>query len=232
MWDEFLAIIQRAFAKIALTSDDILNIIISLLVSILIGFIISQAYKVTHRGVSYETSFMTSLIILAPIVAIVMLLIQGNLVLSLGLVGSLSIIRFRTPIKDTRDMVYLFWSIAVGLGAGTYHWGMITIASLIVLILIIILYFSKYGHSKNSDYILIISGYAKPDIKLINLIIEKYTHEAKIRSQSINQDSWEIVYELPFSDPKQPIDELMEELNNIESITNISILAPQLALPA
>jgi hypothetical protein len=141
MWDEIITIIQRAFASMALTSEDIFNIIFSLIVSIIIGVVISQTYKLTHRGVNYESTFMTSLVMLAPIVAVVMFFIQGNLVLSLGLVGSLSIIRFRTPIKDTRDMVYLFWVIAVGLGAGTYHWGIVIISSLAILALIVILYF-------------------------------------------------------------------------------------------
>ena len=68
---------------------------------------------------------MASLVLFAPLITIVMLYIRGDLVLSLGLIGSLSIIRFRTAIKDTRDMVFLFWVIAVGLGAGTYNWGIV-----------------------------------------------------------------------------------------------------------
>lgn len=232
MWDEIINIIQRAFANMALTSEDIFNILFSLIVAIIIGVVISQAYKLTHRGVNFETSFMTSLVMLAPIVALVMFFIQGNLVLSLGLVGSLSIIRFRTPIKDTRDMVYLFWVIAVGLGAGTYHWGMVTISSLIILTLIIILHFLKYGRSQNNDYILVISGESKLHRESIRSILHQYTAEAKMRSQSIDQDMWEIVYELNLSNTKDPIDGLIEALRNIESVTNISLLAPQLALPA
>src|SRR5690625_5465921 len=71
---------------------------------------------------TYERSFLTTFVLISPIVTMVVYFIQGDLVVSLGLVGSLSIIRFRTPIKDTRDMVFLFWSIAVGLGAGTGNW--------------------------------------------------------------------------------------------------------------
>lgn len=232
MWDEIINIIQSAFAGMALTSEDIFNILFSLIVSIIIGLVISQAYKITHRGVNFETTFMTSLVMLAPIVAIVMFFIQGNLVLSLGLVGSLSIIRFRTPIKDTRDMVYLFWVIAVGLGAGTYHWGMVTISSLIILTLIFILHFLKYGRSQNNDYILVISGGSKIQRESIRSVLHQYTADAKMRSQSIDQDMWEIVYELNLSKIKDSSDGLIEALREIESVTNISLLAPQLALPA
>ena len=232
MWDEILTTISQAFANMALTSEDIFNIFFSLFVAIIIGLVISQVYKLTHRGVNYELTFMSSLVLLAPIVALVMFFIRGNLVLSLGLVGSLSIIRFRTPIKDTRDMIFLFWSITVGLGAGTFNWGVVTLASLIILVTTIFLYFTKYGQSQSHDYILVITGASEFARQPIKDIIEQYTAEVKIRSQSINQEMWEVVYELHLGEPKRPIDDLIKELNSIPSITTVSLLAPQLALPA
>lgn len=99
-----------------LTGGDLFTILFSLGLAAAIAVIISQIYKHTHRGMNFELTFMTTLVLLAPIVAVVMLFIRGDLVLSLGLIGSLSIIRFRTPIKDTRDMVFLFWTIAIKLG--------------------------------------------------------------------------------------------------------------------
>jgi hypothetical protein len=231
MWDEIFNTAQKAFASMALTSDDIFNIVFSLVVATIVGLIISQVYKLTHRGVNYELTFMTSLVMLAPIVALVMLFIRGNLVLSLGLVGSLSIIRFRTPIKDTRDMVYLFWVIAVGLGAGTFNWVMVALASIFILIVIFILYLVKYGRSQNHDYILVVSGVSNYDQEPIKAIINQYTSNAIMRSQTINEELWEIVYELHLSDTKEPIDDLLKELKHIDSLSNVSLLAPQLALP-
>lgn len=229
--DQLTNTIQKAFSSMALTSDDIFNIIFSMFVAVAIGLVISQVYKITHRGVNYELSFMTSLVLLAPIVALVMLFIRGNLVLSLGLVGSLSIIRFRTPIKDTRDMVYLFWVIAVGLGAGTYNWSMAALASAFILVVIFILYLAKYGRSQNHDYILVVSGTARFDQEPINAVIHQFTSDVKMRSQTISEDLWEIVYELHLGETKQPIEHMLNALNEIEAISNISLLAPQLALP-
>jgi hypothetical protein len=231
MWDEILNTAQKAFASMALTSDDIFNITFSMLVAVVIGIIISQVYRLTHRGVNYELTFMTSLIILAPIVALVMLFIRGNLVLSLGLVGSLSIIRFRTPIKDTRDMVYLFWVIAVGLGAGTFNWSMVALASFIILLVIFVLYLIKYGSSQNQDYILVVSGTSDFDQDPIKEIIQQFTTEAKMRSQTVNEELWEVVYELHLGDTKQPLDHLLKALKALNSIASVSLLAPQLALP-
>lgn len=229
--NEITNTIQKAFASMALTSDDIFNIVFSLFVAAVIGVVISQVYKLTHRGVNYELTFMTSLVMLAPIVALVMLFIGGNLVLSLGLVGSLSIIRFRTPIKDTRDMVYLFWVIAVGLGAGTFNWPMVALASLIILLIIFILYLVKYGRSQNHDYVLVVSGITEFDQAPIRAIINRYTPDAVMRSQVINEELWEIVYELHFGEIREPVDDLLREIKQLEAVTNVSLLAPQLALP-
>ena len=231
MFDEFVNTAQKAFASMALTSDDIFNLIFSLIVATIVGVVISQVYKLTHRGVNYELTFMTSLVMLAPIVALVMLFIRGNLVLSLGLVGSLSIIRFRTPIKDTRDMVYLFWVIAVGLGAGTNNWPMVALASFFILVVIFVLFILKYGRSQNHDYILVVSGSSVYDQAPIRAIINQFTSNAIMRSQTINEELWEIVYELHFGDARESLDDLLKALKQIDSITHVSLLAPQLALP-
>src|SRR5690625_4025987 len=93
--------------------EQIINLVISLFLGILLGIGIAYVYKYTHRGMNYERSFLTTIVLISPIVTMVMYFIQGDLVVSLGLVGSLSIIRFRTPIKDTCDMVFLFCFFSV-----------------------------------------------------------------------------------------------------------------------
>lgn len=232
MLEEIINTISGAFQSIALTSDDVFNVLFSLAVAIIIGVVISQVYKLTHRGVNFELTFMTSLIMLAPIVAMVMFFIRGNLVLSLGLVGSLSIIRFRTPIKDTRDMIYLFWTIAVGLGAGTFNWAVVTLSSIAILIVAVIIYFIKYGGGQSQNYVLVVSGSKKINQQQILSTIDRYASESKIRSQSINNGMWEIVYELHIGKSGLPLVEMVDELDELPEISNVSLLAPQLALPA
>jgi len=121
VWDIINRVLLAIPESLAMPGRDIFDVVFSLIISVIIAIIISQIYKHTNRGMNFELTFMATLVLLAPIVTVVMLFIRGDLVLSLGLIGSLSIIRFRTPIKDTRDMVFLFWTIAVGLGAGTYN---------------------------------------------------------------------------------------------------------------
>lgn len=233
MGEQITTILNNAFSKIALSAEDIVNILFSLFLALIIGIIISQVYKYTQRGMNHELSFMTSLVLLAPIIALVMLFIRGDLILSLGLIGSLSIIRFRTPIKDTRDMVYLFWSIVVGLGAGTYNWAVVVIGSILILAAIIILNSVKYGQTKNLDYVLVLSGTSLLKFEAIDSIIQNYVHSSKVRSQELQDDAWEMVLELDFKDPSPSTFETMiREIKTNQTVTSVSLLAPQLSLPA
>ncbi len=232
MWDKFTSIIANAFAQTALSSQELFNVVFSLTLAIIIGLIISQVYKRTHRGLNYEIGFLTTLILLAPIVTAVMIFIQGSLVLSLGLVGSLSIIRFRTPIKDTRDMVFLFWVITTGLGCGIYNWSLVVIFTLIVMATVIILYLTKYGKSSNQDYVLVLSGDSSLPDDEVEKIIKQFTFDARVRSRESDNDTWEIVFEVRFADDVgEESKQLVQKLQGLSGIHRVSLLAPQLALP-
>ena len=173
MWDNIRELLFRLASFIGLTGMDFSNVLFSLFLAIAIAFIISQIYKYTHRGLNYELTFMSSLVALAPIISIVMLYIRGDLVLSLGLVGSISIIRFRTPIKDTRDMVYLFWVIAVGLGCGTYNWNVVIISTLVISLVMFLLHFIRYGQTKATDYVLVVTGSDLPKNQAVSEVLGK-----------------------------------------------------------
>ncbi|HCS75946.1 MAG TPA: DUF4956 domain-containing protein [Clostridiales bacterium] len=215
-----------------LTWQEFVFILVSVVLSILIGAVIAVIYKITHKGMNYEPSFITTLVALSPIVTMVMLLIQGNLVLSLGLVGSLSIIRFRTPIKDTRDMVFLFWSIAAGLGCGTNNWTMTLIFTILIAILMCVLYLIKYGSSKHKDFVLVVSGTRPFQFQPLRELLKNSNIKSQIRTQEVQDDQWEIIYELKAANVKQGmVESLIDEINNLEGVNKVSMLAPQLALP-
>ena len=218
--------------SLAMPGRDIFDVVFSLILATIISIIISQIYKNTNRGMNFELTFMATLVILAPIVTVVMLFIRGDLVLSLGLIGSLSIIRFRTPIKDTRDMVFLFWTIAVGLGAGTYNWTVVIVSTIFIAIITYILYFIRYGRSRNTDFVLVVSGDRSYEGEDVELIIKGYTEEARVRSHEVEGEHWEIIFELRF--PRimdQVTKKLVKELEELEGVHKVSLLAPQLALP-
>jgi hypothetical protein len=220
------------FNQILLSGPDLTDALITLTLAAVIGLLISQLYKHTHRGLNYEHTFMATLVLMAPIVSVVMLYIRGDLVLSLGLIGSLSIVRFRTPIKDTRDMVFLFWVIAVGLGAGTYNWGVVVVSSLFIVLVVAALYFVRYGHSRNTDFVLVLSGRPPAQGEPAHDVIQRHTVDARQRSYELQDNRWELVYELRLTDfSSQAADQLVEELKALPGVAEVSLLAPQLALP-
>lgn len=215
-----------------LDSSVLIRFIFSMILAILLGLGIAFVYKLTHKGLNYESSFLTTLALLALIVTLVMLFIQGNLVLSLGLVGSLSIIRFRTPIKDARDMVFLFWTIATGLGIGTYNWSLTIIATVILAVLMLVFYKLRYGRKVHNEYILMISGTGDFDQNLINNLNTEGVVKSFLRSREIQDNNFELVYELTFNEKElAKVNALVDEINKMAVVEKVSLLSPQLNLP-
>lgn len=211
---------------------NLVHVLFSLILSAIIAIVISQIYKHTHRGMNFELNFMTSLVLLAPIVTVVMLFIRGDLVLSLGLIGSLSIIRFRTPIKDTRDMIFLLWAITVGLGAGTFNWIVVIVSTIFLTLIALVLHYIRYGRSKNTDFVLVVSGDNSLNDANLEAIVKRYTKEMRVRSHEIEGGNWEIIFELNFPRlTNQVTKELVKELETLPGIKKVSLLAPQLSLP-
>ncbi len=218
--------------RLFLSGPDLVDVLFSMALSTIVGLLVSQLYRGTHRGLNYEHTFMASLVMLAPIVTLVMLFIRGDLVLSLGLIGSLSIIRFRTAVKDTRDMVFIFWVIAVGLGAGTYNWSTVLVASLFVMLVVVALFYIRYGHTRNSDFVLAVTGSDSFDGEKIRETVQSFTIDARMRSNEVENKHWEVIYELRLKDfTSQSADALIAQLKVIKGVQNVSLLAPQISLP-
>ncbi|MDX1412858.1 MAG: DUF4956 domain-containing protein [Candidatus Promineifilaceae bacterium] len=137
------------------------QILLGLLIAFGLGFIWATVYRKTHTGIAYTRAFFLSLILIPPIIAMIMMAIGSNVALSLGLVGSLSVIRFRTAIKDTKDMTFLFMAVAIGLTAGAFVWLVGIIGTVVVVIIVLVM--SRAGHDRagSGDYILIFRSHEK-----------------------------------------------------------------------
>jgi hypothetical protein len=225
MWPDF----PRLFL---VSGEQAVTLFVSVTTAFALGLAVAFLYKATHRGLSYEQSFLSTLVLLAPIVSLVMLFIQGDLVLSLGLVGSLSIIRFRTPIKDTRDMVFLFWVIAVGLGCGTKNWSSALIATVLLSIVVSFLYVLEYGRPRHADFVLVVSGTAPFLVEASEEVIRRRTTSFRVRSHEVQGDQWEKVFEVRFSKAQEAeLEHLIRDVQDLQGVSKVSLLAPQLSLP-
>jgi len=126
------------------------NIILSLGLAVLVAYV----YQITHRGISYSQSFIHTLVLLCMIVSVVMMVIGNNLARAFGLVGALSIIRFRTAVKDTKDTAYVFWVLAIGMAIGTGNYSIALISIVIIAFGVFVLSRGNFASIKKHDFIL------------------------------------------------------------------------------
>ena len=130
-----------------------IEILINLVLSFILGVLISFIYKKTHKGLSYSQSFLVTNIFVCVIVCMVIMIIGNSLARAFALVGALSIIRFRTVVKDTKDTAYIFWSLAVGMAAGTGSYFLAIAGSIIISGIALILFYTNFGSIIKSEFI-------------------------------------------------------------------------------
>lgn len=164
----------------------------NILVSGILGFLIFISYMISHRGTIYSKKFNVSLVVLTVLTSMVMTVIGNNVALSLGMVGALSIVRFRTAIKDSRDTVYIFWTIIVGICCGVGDFIVAGIGSAFVFILFLIL-----GAIKNNNRMLvIIRGNRTKEAQIQAIMYKFFGAKAVLRVKNSTTESIEFIYEI------------------------------------
>ena len=160
-----------------------------------LGFLIFVSYYITHRGTIYSKKFNASLVVLTVLTGTVMTVIGNNIALSLGMVGALSIVRFRTAIKDSRDTVYIFWAVIVGICCGVGDYMVALIGSAITFIVLLIL-----GAIKNDNRMLIIVRGARNKQSIVTgYIFNIFKNKSILRVKNTTEDTMELIYEVSSS---------------------------------
>ena len=216
-------LIGEKFAHVYLPSE----IIINLVISFILGVIISLVYKKTHKGLSYSQSFMVTNIFVAVIVCMVIMIIGNNLARAFALVGALSIIRFRTVVKDTKDTAYIFWALAAGMASGTGSYFLAIAGTAILTGIAFILYFTNYGSMYKSEFILQfrtnVDDQQKP---MYNKAISEYTKTSTLLNAESSGDgksvklSFDIVMKEDMSQ-----DKFISDLSKIAGVSEVVVVA-------
>ncbi len=168
------------------------DILLHMLLAVIIACVIYFSYWLSHDGSIYSKKFNVSLVVLTVLTATVMTVIGNNIVLSLGMVGALSIVRYRTAIKDSRDTVYIFWAIIIGICCGVGDYVVASIGSLITFMI-----FLMFGKIKNDNRILIVIRAARENDKKIEALMFKYyVRKANLRAKNTTNSKVEYIYEL------------------------------------
>lgn len=173
----------------ALTLQDVL---LNFLVAAVIGVVIFLSYRLSHAGAAYSARFNVSLVMLTLVTTLVMNVIGNNIALSLGMVGALSIVRFRTAIKDPRDTAYIFWAIAVGICCGVSEYLIAGVGSAVIFALMLV-----FGFVQNNErYLIVIRGNAECGKDVERMMDQKFNGGARLRVQNTTPASAEYIYEV------------------------------------
>ena len=192
---------------------------VSLLSALFIGLFIFFIYKKTYAGVMYSKPFNTSLVLLSVLTTFVILAVTSNVVLSLGMVGALSIVRFRTAIKEPLDLVFLFWSISVGiiLGAGLYSLAFLGSVFITVILLVLT---GKVDSS--APYILMLQLENENAELQATEIIKNRFGKIIVKSKSITDGQPELICEVKVKNNETSF---MNELSAIEGVQNATLVS-------
>lgn len=168
------------------------EIIVNFLASLVVGFIIFVSYRFSHSGAVYSARFNVSLWMLTMVTTMVMCVIGNNVALSLGMVGALSIVRFRTAIKDARDTAYIFWSVAAGICCGVSDFMIALLGSTVIFLLMLII-----GNTRTNDrYLIVIHGGAKAVESIEKTILDAYDGKARLCAKNVDRENVEFIYEV------------------------------------
>ena len=201
------------------TEFSLLDTCIGLAVALLVGLFIFMIYKKTLTGVLYSDGFALTLVGLSLVTTLVIMAVTSNVVLSLGMVGALSIVRFRTAIKEPVEIVFLFWSLAVGIVIGA---GMIPLAIIGSAIIGVILLLFANRKIRKQPYILVVSCKDEAAEQRITEILAKAVEYYTVKSKTVNAAGIEFTAELRTKDAETAFVNRITELEGVGNATLVS----------
>lgn len=169
------------------------QIILNMVFALVLGLVVYLSYRFSHSGAVYSARFNVSLLMMTLVTTMIMNVIGNNIALSLGMVGALSIVRFRTAIKDARDTSYIFWCIAVGICCGVSYYALAAISTGMIFLVMLVM-----GSVKtNNRYLLIIHADNEDCAKEIEVtMMQEYKGQAMLRVANRTSGQLEYIYEL------------------------------------
>lgn len=202
-----------------ITSVSILDMALALVLAFGLGLFIFFVYKKTYQGVMYSSSFGTTLIALTMITTVVILAVTSNVVLSLGMVGALSIVRFRTAIKEPLDIAFLFWSIAVGIVLAA---GMIPLAVIgsVVIGLILLVFVNRKSHC--NPYIAVLSCADSEAEKAAVEYLQSKTEKCVVKSKTASKGAVELNLDVRLKDDST---DFINELADMQGVTSAVLVS-------
>lgn len=202
-----------------ITGVSLLDMGIALILAFAVGLFIFFVYKKTYQGVMYSSGFGVTLVALTMITTVVILAVTSNVVLSLGMVGALSIVRFRTAIKEPLDIAFLFWSIAVGIVLAAGLIPLALVGSLFIG-LVLILFVNRKSHF--NPFIVVLSVNDKQSEKAAREFLEKTCKKCVIKSKTAAKGAIELNVEVRLKMDDTDFINALSEMKGVQSVALVS----------
>ncbi|OBR64004.1 DUF4956 domain-containing protein [Paenibacillus oryzae] len=208
------SVLENFSSDISLT-----KILLTLGIAFIIGLFIFLLYRRIFSGVLYSKSFNVSLIGMTMITATVIIAINSNLVLSLGMVGALSIVRFRTPIKDPTDLIFLFWAAVAGIVTGAGFYNLAIVGSIVIGL---VLFFFVKGGAVETPFLLVVNCSNDAAEEAVGKEIAKNAKKFNVKQKTVSPGSIEITYEVRLREGSGRFVNSLSELGDVSSAVLIS----------
>lgn len=206
------------FYNLAQTEVSGAIILFNILFAFALGLVVVWLWRRTHRGLSYSQSFAMTIVLLAPLAATVMMIVQNNLIGAFALLGAFSLIRFRTIIKETRDVAFLFFSLTVGVASGTNNYAVGLIATIAISAIVLWLYRMNFGASERTGFVLTLETSDVFKSADVQSLFDKYLKYSELLHTKKSAGEHEYAYSLHFKKPEDAA-VFMEELQKISHIS-------------
>lgn len=211
-------VVKNSFInQIAASDISATSIIMVMLITAVLALYIFCVYRIMCKRAFYSKTFAITLVIVALITALIILAIQSSVVISLGMVGALSIVRFRTAIKDPLDIAFIFWSISVGIICGAHLYNVAVIGSIFVTIVMVAI---QLIPGLKPALLLVVNAKGDASLKDLESLIESETTYYKIKSRSINSSEIDIIAEVKTKDEQA----FIQKLSQFEGINSATIM--------
>ena len=213
----FSDIFKDSFLKNFSSNISVVTVSVTLIYAFLLSLFVFIIYKLTTKNVIYSKKFNISMSLMSIITAAIVLSMQANITVSLGMVGALSIVRFRTAIKEPRDLLFLFWSISNGIiiGAGIY-----SIAIVLAIVLGIAMLFYEIIPEKKTPYLLVIY-FKNVKTRDIEIILGSHKVKYKLKSENLSSKESSYIYELKIKNDKEFVNEILK----IKGVNEVNLLS-------
>ncbi|MDD2362371.1 MAG: DUF4956 domain-containing protein [Oscillospiraceae bacterium] len=210
------SVLELETFKNSFTVETIISILIALLVAVAFGVFIHFVYTKFFRGVVYSRNFSITLVGITIMTTMVTLAISTNIVISLGMVGALSIVRFRTAVKDPLDLLYLFWAITTGITIGAYMYPLVLASSIIMLVLIMVM----TRKSRRNDIYIAIIHYKGEDVSdSIRVVMARADY--KIKSKTSRGELNELAMEVNVKNDNFSFSDKLKAIDGVQEVTLI-----------